>query len=183
MTNNAFIRKLEPGDILLVSEKGIKHTLNRMLGRSKWHHVMLFIGQGKVLEVTPKKGCHISSLDLDKKSFIGYKAIRNKALSASEKENLVAKAIKTYHGKNFSWLQLMRASLRRVIDLKSNGVRKLKPDPSINHNSERMICSNTIAMVYHRAGHLISERHKPEHIMPRDYDKAKGFEVVFDIRL
>ena len=183
MSNNNLIMKLEPGDILLVSEKGVKHTLNRTLGRSRWHHVMLYTGNGNVLEVTPKKGCHISELNLDKKSFIGYKALRNNNLTPEQKKRLVSDAIRTFHGRAFSWRQLAKATLRRVVDWKSNGFRKLKPDPNRNHDAEKIICSNTVAMIYHRAGQLISERHKPEHIMPRDYDKAKGFEVVFDIKL
>lgn len=179
MADNSLIKKLEPADILLVSEKGAKHSINRTIGRSKWHHVMLYIGKGKVLEVTPRKGCHISVLDLTKNCFLGYKAIRNTTITEKQKKKIVAEAIK-FHGRKFSWRQLGKAFLRRIIDPRSNGKRKLRPYPAQNHYAEKIICSNLVAIAYHREGYLISERHKPEHIMPRDYDKTKDFKVIFE---
>ncbi len=183
MEKQELSKNLVEGDIILVSEKGLKHAFNRALGRSRWHHVMLYLGKGRVLEVTPKKGCHISILDLTKSCYIRFKAIRNTSLTLKQRKKLAEDAVKLFHGRNFSWRQLTKVFFRRVVDIKSNIRKSVMLGQPSQHHSKKIICSNTIAMLYYKAGCLISERHNPEYIMPRDYDRAKGFEVIFEKKL
>ena len=178
---NSLVKKLREADILLVSEKGVKHAVNRALGRSRWHHVMLYLGKGEVLEVTPKKGCHISKIDLSKGCYKGYKAIRCKRISATEGKEIAATSVKIFCGQKFSVPQLIKVFFRKAFDWRSNGNRKLACGPAYRCKTESMICSNSVAMAYYVSGHLISDKYVPEYIVPRDYDKAKGFEIIFDI--
>lgn len=168
---NGIIKKLLPADILLVSEKGLKHSINRMLGRSKWHHIMLYIGKGKVVEVTPRKGCHISKLDLTRDCYIEYRALRHKKISGTEKKRIVATAVKLFLGQKFSWRQLTKVFFRRLVELKGNRSNSSKPDYRKKANC--LICSNLAAMTYRAAGRSISERWAHDYVMPRDYDKLE----------
>ncbi len=178
---NSLIKKLREADVILISEKGVKHAVNRALGRSRWHHVMLYIGKGKVLEVTPKKGCHISEIDLTRGCYKGYKAIRHTRISALERRRIITNAAKIFYGKKFSLRQLIKVFFRKAFDWGSNTNRKLESGYGYRCKTESMICSNAVAMAYCLSGRLISDKYLPEYVMPRDYDKAKGFEIVFDI--
>ncbi|MBI2581479.1 hypothetical protein HYV85_06795 [Candidatus Woesearchaeota archaeon] len=181
---SSLVKKLIEGDILVVSEKGLKHAVNRFFGRSRWHHVMLYIGKGKVLEVTPRKGCHVSKLDLTRESYKAYKAVRCKKLAAATRRKIAAAAVKLFRGKNFDWQQLVKVSFRRILKWKGNRGNIQKETYKCDLDS--LICSNLVAITYHMAGHAISSKWAPEYIMPRDYDMleaAGGFEVVFERKL
>ena len=178
MEKEGIVNKLLPADILLVSEKGLKHSINRTFGRSRWHHVMLCIGKGKVLEATPRKGCHISKLDLTKDCYIAYKALRHRKLSDAEKKKIAETAVKIFLGKKFNWQHLLKVFFRRQLSIVGNNGKARKPGYRCNVNS--IICSNLVAMNYHMAGCSISDRWAPEYVMPRDYDKSKEFAIVFE---
>ncbi|MBI2141705.1 hypothetical protein HYU16_04765 [Candidatus Woesearchaeota archaeon] len=180
----SLVKKLVEGDILVVSERGLKHAVNRFFGRSKWHHVMLYIGKGKVLEVTPRKGCHISKLDLARGSYKAYKAVRCRKLAAETRRKIAAAAVKLFLGKKFDWKQLVKVFSRRLLDWKGNKSRVEKH--GYGNDIKGLICSNLVAITYHMTGHAIGSKWAPEYIMPRDYDMlgtAGGFEVVFERRL
>lgn len=172
--------KLLPADVLLVSEKGLKHLINRTLGRSRWHHIMLYIGKGRVLEATPKKGCHVSKLDLTKDCYIAYKAIRHRKLSDKARKEVAAKAVRLFLGKKFAWRQLAKVFIRRLLALKGNGDKACRP--GYRCDTDRIICSNVVAMNYHMAGCVIGGRWAPEYVLPRDYDRMKEFDIIFEKR-
>ncbi len=176
----SLVKKLLPADILLVSEKGLKHSINRAFGRSRWHHIMLYIGKGRALEVTPRKGCHISNIDLARECYIEYRILRHKKISGAEKKKIVATAIKLFLGKKFSKRQLAKVFFRRLLELKGNRGKASKTGYMPNVNS--LICSNLVAITYHMAGCSISDRWAPEYVMPRDYGKLEEFEIVFEKR-
>lgn len=181
MNSDGIIKKLLPADILLASEKGLKHSINRALGRSRWHHVMLYLGKGRVIEVTPRKGCHISKLDLTKNCYLEYRALRHKKISDAEKKKIAAAAVNLFLGRKFNWWQLAKVFLRRLLELKGN--RNNTSTPDYRNGVNCLICSNLVAITYHLAGRAISSKWAPEYIMPRDYDgleAADGFEVVFE---
>ncbi len=182
--SNSLVKKLVEGDILVVSEKGIKHAINRFFGRSRWHHVMLYVGKGKVLEVTPRKGCHIAKLDLTKESYKAYKAMRCRKLAVATRKKIAATAIRLFAGKKFDWLQLFKAFFRRLLGRKGNKSRVDRH--GYENDIKGLICSNLVAITYHTAGHAISSKWAPEYTMPRDYDRLEmtgGFEVVFQRKL
>lgn len=175
---NSLIKRLRQADVLLVSEKGLKHSLNRALGRSRWHHIMLYIGQDRVLEATPRKGCHIAKLDLTKECFLGYKALRHAKINDLSRRKIVATAVKIFLGRKFDWQQLIKVYLRRQLSFIGNNGKACRPGYKCNVQS--VICSNLVAMAYHIMGHSISDKWAPEYVIPRDYDKLRDFEIVFE---
>ena len=181
---DSLIEKLEEGDIILVSEKGLKHSLNRAFGRSRWHHIMLYIGQGKVLEVTPRKGCHISKLDLTKECYLGFKALRHAKINDLSRRKIAATAVRIFLGRKFDWRQLIKVFFRRQLVFIGNNGRARKPGYKCNFGS--VICSNLVTMAYHIRGHSISDKWAPEYVMPRDYgklEKSREFSIVFERKL
>ena len=177
----SIIKKLKEGDIILISEKGLKHSLNRALGRSRWHHIMLYIGQGRVLEATPRKGCHISKLDLTKECYLGFKALRHAKINDLSRRKIAATAVRIFLGRKFDWWQLIKVFFRRQLVFMGNNGRACRPGYKCNFGS--VICSNLVAMSYHLEGCSIGDKWAPEYVMPRDYDKLEKsgeFDLVFE---
>ncbi len=176
------IKKLQEADIVLVSEKGLLHSLNRMLQRSKWHHVMLYIGNGRTIEVTPKKGAHICDLmyDLTEKQYFAYKILRNKELSDRQRKKITGTALKLFLGKKFSWAQYAKIITGRLLELwKEEGNKSLACKPGHRPNVTNVACSNMVAMAYYEAGFPVSEKYMPEYVVPKDYENSKDFSTVF----
>lgn len=179
------IRKLKDADVVLVSEKGLLHSINRVLQRSKWHHVMLYIGQGRTIEATPRNGAHICDLlhDLTEKPYIAWKILRNKKLTAMQRQEIVNTALKLFEGKKFSWVQYAKIVLGRTMHWRKEGNKSLVCKPGHKCNTGSVACSNMVAMAYYEAGFPISEQYMPEYVVPKDYETAKGFDVVLERKL
>ena len=177
----SLIRKLKDGDIVLVSEKGLLHDINRVLQRSKWHHVMLYIGNGRTIEVTPKKGAHICDLmyDLTEKQYFAYKILRNKKLTHGQIKNVISTALKLFLGKKFSWMQYAKIIVGRTLHWKKEGDKSLICKPGRKCSTDSVACSNMVAMAYYEAGFPISERYMPEYVVPKDYEASNSFSTVF----
>lgn len=176
------IGSLKPADVVMVSEKGLQHTVNRWLQRSKWHHVMLYIGKGYTMEVNPRNGSHRCDLihDLTEKPYSAIKVVRNKSLSGQQRMKVVKTAKRLFSGEKFSWLQYAKIILGRTLNWKMNGDRSLVCKPGFKCNTRNVACSNMVAMAYYEAGFPISDRYMPEYVVPKDYEKAKKFTVVID---
>ena len=174
------IKKLLSGDIVLVSEKGMLHSINRTLQRSKWHHVMLYIGDGRTIEVTPKKGAHICDLmyDLTEKPYMAYKILRNKKLSKGQRKKIIDTALKDFLGKKFSWMQYAKIVIGRTLQLKKGGDKSTVCKPGHECSTGSVACSNMVAMAYYDAGFPISDRYMPEYVVPKDYEWSKSFSTV-----
>ena len=180
------IKRLSEADIILVSEKGLLHSINRMLQRSKWHHVMLYIGNGRTIEVTPKKGAHICDLmyDLTEKEYFAYKILRNKKLTNKQKRKIVGMALKLFLGKKFSWAQYAKIVIGRTLELwRKEGSRSLVCKPGHKCSAVSVACSNMVAMAYYEAGFPVSEKYMPEYVVPKDYEESKAFSTVFKGKL
>lgn len=179
------IKKLHTADIVLVSEKGLLHSINRALQRSKWHHVMLYVSSGRTLEATPRNGTHLCDLlhDLTEKPYIAIKVLRNKKLKDSQRKRIVKTALRLFEGKKFSLLQYLKIILGRTLHWRREGSKSLVCKPGHQCNTDSVACSNMVAMAYYEAGFLLSERYMPEYVVPGDYEKAKEFSVVFERKL
>ncbi len=176
------IKRLKEADVLLISEKGLLHSLNRMLQRSKWHHVMLYIGNGMTLEVTPKKGAHICDLmyDLTEKQYIAYKILRNNEFSSRQRKRITGMAINLFLGKKFSWSQYAKIIIGRLMELwKEEGNKSIACKPGHRPNVKNVACSNMVAMAYYEAGFPVSEKYMPEYVVPKDYEGSKEFSMAF----
>ncbi len=174
------IKRLQEADIILVSEKGLLHDINRMLQRSKWHHVMLYIGNGRTIEATPKKGAHICDLmyDLTEKEYFAYKVLRNKKLTKVQRKKVVGMALKFFLGKRFSWGQYARIVLGRTLHWRKEGNKSLVRKPGHRFSMESVACSNMVAMAYYEAGLPVTERYMPEYVVPKDYETSKTLSKV-----
>ena len=174
------IKGLHEADVILVSEKGLLHDINRMLQRSKWHHVMLYIGNGRTIEATPKKGAHICDLmyDLTEKDYFAYKILRNKKLTNAQRKKIVNTALKLFLGKRFSWLQYAKIVIGRTMHWRNKDNKSLVCKPGHRCSMESVACSNMVAMAYYEAGFPISDRYMPEYVVPKDYETSKALSVV-----
>ena len=169
----------EEGDIIAVSEKGIKHGIDRILQRTEWHHVFLYIGNGMALDASPMAGCHTFKINLTHEKYNAYRVLRHATLAIAERKKLVKKAVSTFLGQKFSFSQVYRIIISRIIlaDAKNS------PDTSYKCDTRRLICSNMISMAYHLAGHPLKIQHKPEYTMPEDYGgELQGFKLVVEHR-
>ena len=180
------IRKLKEGDVVLVSERGLQHSINRLLQRSQWHHVMLYVGKGYTIEATPRNGAHTCDLfhDLTEKPYTALKVLRNRKLTAKQRKEIAETALKMFSGKRFSWLQYAKIIIGRTLELwGKEGSKSLICKPGHECNTGSVACSNMVAMAYYEAGFQISEKYMPEYVVPKDYEDAKGFYVVFEKKL
>ena len=177
------IKKLKDADIVLVSESGIRHTLNRLLQRSKWHHVMLYVGLGRTLEVTPRNGAHICDLlhDLTEKHYREIKVLRMPRLTDRQRKAIVKDAVKTFVHKKFSWLQYGKIIIGRTLELwGKEGNKSMVCKPGHKCNMSSIACSNMVAIAYFENGFSISEKYMPEYVVPRDYEEAKVLKKIVD---
>lgn len=181
MDAKKLIRKLREGDVLLVSERGAIHALNRVLQHSRWHHVMLYIGKGRTLEVTPRNGAHVCDLvhDLTEKPYMALKVLRNKKLTEKQRKAIVKTALSMFSGKKFSYGQYFKIFLGRILHWHKQGSDSHVCKPGRRCHVHDVACSNMVAMAYYEAGFQISENYRPEYVVPNDYETSKGFSTVF----
>ncbi len=175
------IKKLKEADIILVNERGVQHTFNRLLQRSKWHHVMLYVGQGRTLEVTPRNGAHLCDFlhDLTEKLYREIKILRMTKLTERQRKIIVKDAVKTFVHKKFSWIQYGKIILGRTLELwGKEGNKSMVCKPGHKCNMSSIACSNMVAIAYFENGFQISEKYRPEYVVPRDYEEAEGFKII-----
>lgn len=176
-TNN-IARMMQIADIAVLCERGLKHTIDRLVQRTKrWHHVLLYLGKGKALEVTPRKGCHISELNFSLKRCIQFKILRNDKISAVAKKKLTENAIRLFLGKKFSTRQIWRILLFRYLRLRK---KEAMLNKAHRIESQKILCSNMPAMGYYTVGVLLNDTYKPEYLVPKDYEKVPGFRTVLE---
>lgn len=176
------IKRLQEADVILVSEKGLLHDINRMLQRSKWHHVMLYIGQGRTIEATPKKGAHICDLmyDLTEKEYFAYKILRNKRLIRAQRKKIVNESLKLFLGKKFSWSQYAKIVIGRTLHWKKEGNKSLVCKPGHRCITSNVVCSNMVAMAYYETGFPISDKYMPEYVVPKDYEESPALTKILE---
>ena len=179
------IRSLKEGDIVVICERGLKHTIDRILQRTKkWHHVMLYTSKGMVLDVTPRKGCFIAPLKPTLERCIEFKVLRTKKLSAEQKKAMVTRAIALFNGKKFSELQIFSILLFRELAFwkmhsKSRLQQAVLKAPH-ECDTRRVICSNMVSLAYYLSGVRISMIYKPEYIVPKDFENVQDFDTVLE---
>ncbi len=163
------IVKLEKGDVILVSEKGLLHLPNKLLGWNRFHHTMLYVGDGKVLESTPKKGSHLQKFDIGNGSYESVKVVRRKGLSSKERGRVADIAVRLFNGKKFDWLFIVKVPLRAFIGGKHNA------------GCKRLACSGIIAAAFAASGHPVT-KYGLDYVAPGDYEKSEEFYVVLEKR-
>lgn len=169
---------MQTADIAVLCERGLKHTLDKWVQRTKrWHHVLLYLGKGKALEVTPRKGCHISDLNLSRERCLQFKIIRNDKISSAAKKRLTQNAIRLFLGKKFASRQIWSIVLFRYLGF---GKKEALLNMAHKIESRKVVCSNMPAMSYYTVGVLLNETYKPEYLVPKDYENVPGFRVILE---
>ncbi len=173
-------KDLRKGDMIFVNEKGLPNFLGRLIQGYKWHHVMLYLGSGKVLQAIPVKGCVISTLKLDGR-YKGVKVLRYRGISPAQREKIVKNAVSTFLNKKFSWLQILKVFLLRELGLGTLLRKRFMTGKNYKCNPDSVMCSNLVTMSYFMAGLLIFEAYQPEYVIPKDYENASRLETVAKI--
>ena len=178
------MRLLKKGDIILVSEKGLINSVSKLVQRSRWHHVMLYVGKGKVLEVTPNRGCDLTILDANTVKCRALQILRHKKVSVVQARHLIKTAIRVFKSKSFSRLQVLKIAFLRELNLLRhllNLIVKRNRMKVSSLNVKEVICSNMVAMSYYLIGYRINESHPPDYVVPRDYANSRELQVVCSV--
>lgn len=178
-------RKLKKGDIILVSERGLMHLGNKLLQRSRWNHIMLYIGRGFTFEVTPRNGAHICDFihDLTEKRYAELKVLRKRIFTNSARKKVIRMALKLFKKEKFSPWQYLKIVLGRTLNWGNQGSKSHVCLPNHTCGMGSVVCSNMVALAYYEAGFPISEKYMPEYVVPKDYENAKGFKTVLNKKI
>ncbi len=179
-------RLLKKGDIILVSEKGIFNSICRVVQRTKWHHIMLYAGRGRVLEVTPREGCRLTFLNHCISKYKALQVLRHKKISSMQARRMIGTAIKLFKSRPFSRLQVLKIALLRELNLFKHALNLIvkRNRLRVRHlNMKDVICSNMVAMSYHLFGYRINESYSPDYVVPRDYANSRELQVVCSVVL
>lgn len=178
-------RKLKKADIVMISEKGLIHVGNKLLQRSRWNHIMLYMGGGFTFEVTPRNGAHVCDFihDLTEKRYAELKVLRKKNFSQANRISVIKLALRLFKNEKFSLWQYIKIFFGRTLHWKKNGNRSHVCIQGHKCGMANVVCSNMVAIAYYEAGFPISERYMPEYVIPRDYEEAKGLKTVIDRKL
>lgn len=175
-TNGSAIR-LEEGDVICINERGLRNSLMRTVQGYKWHHMMLYLGNGKVLEAIPLKGCIILKLNIDKR-YNGVKILRAARVPIKKRKLVALKAVEYFCGRKFSFIQLMKAFLTRKLRFQLFLGQKPNNWKETLLSPDKAMCSNIISMSYATIGLFVRRDHLPELIIPEDFENSSSFKVI-----
>jgi len=141
-----FLSKLQQGDIILASPATLKlsavNLMYRFLLKARYVHSMLYLGGGKIIHTTAKKGVQIA--DVPKKVFrkAHYNVFRLKDIDKEQRKRVTAEALK------------LRGHLLDPVGMITNvparlfGLRK----PLLKLEQNRLWCAKLIYRAYSAAG-------------------------------
>ncbi|MFO1117708.1 MAG: YiiX/YebB-like N1pC/P60 family cysteine hydrolase [Beijerinckiaceae bacterium] len=200
------IETLQPGDVLLVEGNSRFSTAIKYLTQSTWSHAALYVGSGRLPEMTERSHCFVEAdvvegvrgIGLDDFEGLPTRICRPVGLTEFDRESLITFAIARIG---------YRYDLRNVIDL----ARYLLPTPPVptrfrrrmialgSGDPTRAICSTLISQAFQSIGYPILpsvERrsaataacpgcmeevlHIRHHSLftPRDFDVSPYFRIV-----
>jgi len=154
LKRRAFVSKLKKGDIILASPRTLQLSAVNMMYRfflhAKYVHSMLYLGDGKIIHTTSKKGVQIAKLPrkINKKGH--YKVVRDKSLTSEQRDMIVEQALKM-RGR-----QIDPAGLITNIPARMLGFKK----PLIRLEQNRLWCAKLIYKAYSASGiELVGQEH------------------------
>jgi hypothetical protein len=142
----AIIARMQPADIVLASPRTTRLSLTallyRILLRSRYVHAMLYLGDGRVIHTTARRGVTVDPLPGKVFDRERYRICRVAGLSASERQQVITEAM---------------ALLDRGLDLPGLVTnipsRWLgRPHPLLRREKNRLWCSKLIHQAFARAG-------------------------------
>lgn len=173
----AALSVLQPGDVLLTGGNTRAAALVRRLTRSPWAHVSIYVGPLEAGEdprcvVEADIGAGVRAVPLS--AFSGQRAriVRPLGLSDTDRQRLA------------EWLVGQIGAPYDLVHALTLGRRllKLPARRSTAHDAKRFIRSTLLAQAFLLVGHPIAAAADPRYIVPRDFDRAAGFEVVGAIK-
>lgn len=154
LKRRVFVAKLRRADVILASPRTLQLSAVNMMYRfflhAKYVHSMLYLGDGKIIHTTSKKGVQIASLPrkIHKKGH--YKVVRAKHLSAEQRDRVVEEALK------MQGQQIDPAGLITNIPARMLGFKK----PLIRLEQNRLWCAKLIYKAYSATGiELVGPEH------------------------
>jgi len=158
----AFLAKLRQGDIILASPRTLKlspvNLMYRLLLRARYVHSMLYLGDGKIIHTTTKRGVLISHVPRKIFKKAHYNVFRIKHLSREQRERVIQEALK------LRGQQLDPAGLITNIPARVFGFRK----PLLRLEQNRLWCAKLIYKAYSAAGIELVPSENKENIISED---------------
>jgi hypothetical protein len=146
LKRRAFVAKLKEGDVILASPRTLQlsavNMMYRFFLRAKYVHSMLYLGDGKIIHTTSKKGVQIAKLPrkINKKGH--YKVVRDKNITSEQRDAVVEEALK------MQGQQIDPVGLITNIPARMLGFRK----PLIRLEQNRLWCAKLIYKAYSAVG-------------------------------
>jgi hypothetical protein len=170
---------LQPGDVLLTDGNTRAAALVRLITRSSWAHVAMYVG---VLEDGPDPRCIVEAdvvfgvraVPLSELKGLGVRVLRPRGLGDAERRRLadwVVSRIGDGYDLKHAW-----ALATKLLRLPFAG--------AMAQTTTRFICSTLLAQAFLLIGHAITpvqlRVREPDHryVTPRDFETAPVFEVV-----
>ena len=146
LERQAFVAKLRKADVILASPRTLQLSAVNMMYRfflhAKYVHSMLYLGDGKIIHTTSKKGVQIASLPRKIYKKGHYKVVRDKDLTSEQRDKVVEQALK------MQGQQIDPAGLITNIPARILGFKK----PLISLEQNRLWCAKLIYKAYSAAG-------------------------------
>lgn len=154
---------MRPGDILLVRTATLWGWLIRLVTRSEWSHVALYIGDGMIAEIDAFQGAHVSPLAYDR-----YQVLRHPAMT--EEQAAVAVAwCRGQVGAMYDWGVIVEIGLRIVYGLHA-----------CIDSGRRYICTELVLEAYRAAD--IDLAPGCDALTPGEFSELPGLEPVEELQ-
>jgi cell wall-associated NlpC family hydrolase len=161
------IARMRKGDIILASPRTSRLSLiafmYRLFLKSQYTHTMLYIGKGKVIHSTGKKGVVISKVPGKVHRKEKYSIFRVKNMEAEDRKKVVEQALKWKDKK------LDHAGLISNIPARLLGLSK----PLIRWERNRIWCSKLVYDAYKTIGIELVIQEKAENITSEDLHQSQ----------
>ena len=177
---------LRPGDVLLTDGNTRAAALVRLITRSSWAHVAMYVGP---LEEGPDPRCIVEadvvagvrSVPLSELKGLGVRVLRPRGLGDAERRRLadwVVGRIGDAYDLRHAWAlasKLLRLPLASLL---------ASPSGAMAQTATRFICSTLLAQAFMMVGYAIApvqmrvREADHRYVTPRDFETAPVFEVV-----
>jgi hypothetical protein len=147
----------KPGDYFVVKTNGWAGALIRLGTFSDWNHAGIYIGEGQVIEATPK-GVKINYLNEYNGQPLAWN--RHEGLTKEQRDEILKRAMGFLNLKYGFWSII-------VIGLESVGFKILPPFLRKAEKENRVICSQLVAWSYSIGGVKVSHK-KHALVTPKD---------------
>jgi Permuted papain-like amidase enzyme, YaeF/YiiX, C92 family len=164
--------RLRLGDVLLTEGSTRAAALARRLTRSPWAHVSIYVrplepGDDSPCIVEADIGAGVRAVPLSEFNGLRARIVRPLGLNETDRQRL-ADWLVSHIGAPYD-LALAWALTRRCL--------KLPAQREMVQDAKRFICSSLLVQAFLFVGHPVAAG-ETRYLVPRDFERAAGFEVV-----